>query len=90
MIGQLAYAAPQILLDLADLVMPGRERLAILDLGCGTGLAGAAVQAAGRAPGRRRSVARHDRKGAGARAFTIVPGGCRSGNGACASGRAMT
>ena len=41
MIGQLAYAAPQILRDLADLVMPGRERLAILDLGCGTGLAGA-------------------------------------------------
>jgi predicted TPR repeat methyltransferase len=41
MLGQLAYAAPQILRDLADLVMPGRERLAILDLGCGTGLAGA-------------------------------------------------
>jgi predicted TPR repeat methyltransferase len=41
MIGQLAYAAPQILRDLADLVMPGRDRLAILDLGCGTGLAGA-------------------------------------------------
>jgi predicted TPR repeat methyltransferase len=40
MIGQLAYAAPQILGDLADLVMPGRENLAILDLGCGTGLAG--------------------------------------------------
>ena len=40
MIGQLAYAAPQILGDLADLVMPGREDLAILDLGCGTGLAG--------------------------------------------------
>jgi predicted TPR repeat methyltransferase len=41
MIGQLAYAAPQILHDLADMVMPGREQLAILDLGCGTGLAGA-------------------------------------------------
>ena len=41
MIGQLAYAAPQILLDLALMVMPGRDRLAILDLGCGTGLAGA-------------------------------------------------
>jgi len=41
MIGQLAYAAPQILADLADLVMPGRTGLRILDLGCGTGLAGA-------------------------------------------------
>ena len=40
MIGQLAYAAPRILRDLADLVMPGREALRILDLGCGTGLAG--------------------------------------------------
>ena len=44
MIGQLAYAAPQILLDLAALVMPGRDNLAILDLGCGTGLAGAVFQ----------------------------------------------
>jgi predicted TPR repeat methyltransferase len=44
MIGQLAYAAPQILLDLAKMVMPGREKLAILDLGCGTGLAGAVFQ----------------------------------------------
>lgn len=41
MIGQLAYAAPQILSDLAAMVMPGREQLSILDLGCGTGLAGA-------------------------------------------------
>ena len=40
MIGQLAYAAPQILFDLAAMVMPGREKLAVLDLGCGTGLAG--------------------------------------------------
>jgi len=40
MIGQLAYAAPQILFDLAAMVMPGSENLAILDLGCGTGLAG--------------------------------------------------
>ncbi|HKU65738.1 MAG TPA: methyltransferase [Rhizomicrobium sp.] len=46
MIGQLAYAAPQILFDLAQLVMPGRagatigKSLAVLDLGCGTGLAG--------------------------------------------------
>lgn len=44
MIGQLAYAGPQILLDLAAMVMPGREQLAILDLGCGTGLAGAMFQ----------------------------------------------
>ena len=41
MIGQLAYAAPQILVDLASMVMPGREKLSVLDLGCGTGLAGA-------------------------------------------------
>jgi len=41
MIGQLAYAAPQILFDLASMVMAGRENLAVLDLGCGTGLAGA-------------------------------------------------
>jgi predicted TPR repeat methyltransferase len=41
MIGQLHYAAPQILFDLAGLVMGPRENLAILDLGCGTGLAGA-------------------------------------------------
>ena len=41
MLGQLSYAAPQILRDLFELVMPGREHLSILDLGCGTGLAGA-------------------------------------------------
>src|ERR1700722_10598499 len=40
MLGQLDYAAPQILKDLADLVMPGRDKLRVLDLGCGTGLAG--------------------------------------------------
>jgi predicted TPR repeat methyltransferase len=44
MIGQLGYAAPQILLDLTAMVMPGREQLSILDLGCGTGLAGAAFR----------------------------------------------
>jgi predicted TPR repeat methyltransferase len=44
MIGQLSYAAPQILLDLAQLVMPGRGKQKILDLGCGTGLAGAAFK----------------------------------------------
>jgi predicted TPR repeat methyltransferase len=47
MIGQLGYAAPQILLDLARMVMPGRERLSILDLGCGTGLAGLAFRPLG-------------------------------------------
>jgi predicted TPR repeat methyltransferase len=40
MIGQLAYAAPQILFDLAAMVMLGRSKLNVLDLGCGTGLAG--------------------------------------------------
>ncbi len=44
MLGQLSYAAPQILLDLAAMVMPGREKLSILDLGCGTGLAGLAFK----------------------------------------------
>jgi predicted TPR repeat methyltransferase len=44
MIGQLAYAAPQILLDLAAIVMPNAGNLAILDLGCGTGLAGLAFK----------------------------------------------
>ncbi len=44
MIQQLSYAGPQILLDLAQMVMPGREKLSILDLGCGTGLAGAVFQ----------------------------------------------
>ncbi len=41
MIGQLHYAAPQILGGLFNMVMAGREDLDILDLGCGTGLAGA-------------------------------------------------
>jgi predicted TPR repeat methyltransferase len=40
--GQLHYQAPEILRDLADLVMMGRDGLVALDLGCGTGLAGAA------------------------------------------------
>ena len=42
--GPLAYAAPEILRDLADMVMHGRKNLAILDLGCGTGLCGGAFQ----------------------------------------------
>jgi predicted TPR repeat methyltransferase len=37
--GQLAYRAPEILRELATLVMPGRSGLVTLDLGCGTGLA---------------------------------------------------
>ena len=40
MLGQLNYAAPRILNELADLVMAGRDGLAVVDLGCGTGLAG--------------------------------------------------
>jgi len=36
----LSYAAPEMLRDLFGLVLPGREGLSILDLGCGTGLAG--------------------------------------------------
>ena len=40
--GQLLYQAPEVLRSLADLVMPGARDLAILDLGCGTGLAGIA------------------------------------------------
>jgi predicted TPR repeat methyltransferase len=40
--GQLGYQAPEILRELAGLVMPGAEGLVVLDLGCGTGLAGVA------------------------------------------------
>jgi predicted TPR repeat methyltransferase len=43
MIGQLGYGAPQILRNLADLIgLLYRDPLMILDLGCGTGLSGAA------------------------------------------------
>ena len=44
MLEQLHYEAPQILRQLASLLFPKAEKheLAILDLGCGTGLAGAA------------------------------------------------
>jgi predicted TPR repeat methyltransferase len=44
MIGQLHYAAPPILRELARLVLPeaANRSLAVLDLGCGTGLSGAA------------------------------------------------
>jgi predicted TPR repeat methyltransferase len=44
MLSQLAYRAPQILRALAEMVMPGREGLTVLDLGCGTGLSGAAFK----------------------------------------------
>jgi len=44
MIDQLGYGAPQILLELAGLVMAGRAQLSVLDLGCGTGLAGLAFK----------------------------------------------
>ena len=44
MIGQLGYAAPQILRGLADMVMAGRDSLTVLDLGCGTGLTGVVFQ----------------------------------------------
>lgn len=44
MLSQLAYAAPRILRELFDLVMPGRDGLAVLDLGCGTGLSGTAFR----------------------------------------------
>jgi len=41
MLVDLRYSAPQVLAGLFNMVMPGRDGLAILDLGCGTGLAGA-------------------------------------------------
>jgi predicted TPR repeat methyltransferase len=42
--GQLSYQAPEVLRGLADFVMPERRELAILDLGCGTGLGGEAFR----------------------------------------------
>ena len=44
MIGQLNYRAPAILRELADLVIGAHRKLSILDLGCGTGLCGAAFK----------------------------------------------
>jgi len=44
MLSQLCYRAPQTLRELASLVMPGMTGLDILDLGCGTGLSGAAFK----------------------------------------------
>ena len=88
MIGQLAYAAPQILRDLADLVMPGREQLAILDLGCGTGLAGAVFKPlAARLDGIDLSPAMIEK--ARARGIYDRSGGRRYRNGACRAGPPM-
>jgi predicted TPR repeat methyltransferase len=50
--GSLSYRAPEILRELASLVLPQQTDLAVLDLGCGTGLAGLAFKdAAGRLDG---------------------------------------
>ena len=40
--GHLHYRAPEILREMAELVLPQQEQLSILDLGCGTGLCGVA------------------------------------------------
>ncbi|PWC82041.1 methyltransferase [Azospirillum sp. TSH100] len=40
LVGKLGYAAPDLLRSAIDRVMPGATGLRILDLGCGTGLAG--------------------------------------------------
>ena len=42
MLGQLCYGAPRILRELALLVIQPPRKLVVLDLGCGTGLSGAA------------------------------------------------
>jgi predicted TPR repeat methyltransferase len=42
--GQLSYRAPEILREMASLILPVQTNLAILDLGCGTGLAGVAFK----------------------------------------------
>ncbi len=44
MLGALSYRGHEILRELSELVIPGRDGLAILDLGCGTGLTGAAFK----------------------------------------------
>lgn len=44
MLTQLHYQAPVVIRGLFDMLMPGVSGLAILDLGCGTGLAGQAFQ----------------------------------------------
>jgi predicted TPR repeat methyltransferase len=42
--GQLSYRAPEILREMAALILPKQDDLSILDLGCGTGLAGVAFE----------------------------------------------
>ncbi|MGN6515126.1 MAG: methyltransferase domain-containing protein [Rhizomicrobium sp.] len=42
--GQLGYRAPEILREMASFILPRQSGLAILDLGCGTGLAGMAFK----------------------------------------------
>ena len=42
--GQLSYRAPEILCEMASWVLPRQTGLSILDLGCGTGLAGVAFK----------------------------------------------
>ncbi len=42
--GQLSYRAPEILREMAALILPKKDGLSILDLGCGTGLAGMAFK----------------------------------------------
>lgn len=44
MLSELGYTAPRILRELAVMVLPGGKALSILDLGCGTGLAGEAFR----------------------------------------------
>jgi len=44
MLSNLSYRGPDILRELAGFVIPGRSGLAVLDLGCGTGLSGVAFQ----------------------------------------------
>lgn len=44
MVQQLSYRGPQTLRELAQFVMPGLTGLVVLDLGCGTGLSGAAFR----------------------------------------------
>jgi predicted TPR repeat methyltransferase len=42
--GQLGYRGPEILRELSSFLLPPRNDLAVLDLGCGTGLAGMAFE----------------------------------------------